>query len=223
MCRIHLGLRLANRRGLLLDPSPAQAFGACRKYSEAGIRGCNDRFSGKKSPHNPVVSSALFRLWNAIHQVFVTVHYHGRLMERADGYGDGDVLLRARHPGTFLAQHDNLELREAVSLAQRLVQENIIEFCVCWDSGPGEGSSYQTYNLPPQDELDYGVIDCLVIGFPYIRSRFAKSGLPADSADIDKLGFGIAMSSEEIRRFLAETDSASDEVKDLRSPLTPWN
>ena len=54
----------------------------------------------------------------------------------------------------------------------------MLELAVCWDSGAGETASYVTYNLPTQEELDYGVIDCLAYGFPYVRSRFEKSIIP---------------------------------------------
>ena len=83
-----------------------------------------------------------------------------------------------RRLGDFLANRPNLDLRDAISLAQRLVQENVLELAVCWDSGAGETASYVTYNLPSQEELDYGVIDCLAFGFPYVRSRFEKSIIP---------------------------------------------
>jgi serine protease Do len=82
--------------------------------------------------------------------------------------------------GTFLSAHPHLNLtqREAVLLAHRLIQENVIEFVVTWNSGPGLGSAYHTYNLPPQDEIDYGVLECLVHGFPFIRHHFQSAVVP---------------------------------------------
>ena len=63
-------------------------------------------------------------------------------------------------------------------LAHRLIQENVIEFVVTYNSGPGLGSAYHTYNLPPQDEIDYGVLESLVHGFPFIRHRFQSAVVP---------------------------------------------
>jgi serine protease Do len=82
--------------------------------------------------------------------------------------------------GAFVSAHPHLNLtqREAVLLAHRLIQENVIEFVVTWDSGPGLGSAYHTYNLPPQDEIDYGVLESLVHGFPFIRHHFQSAVVP---------------------------------------------
>ena len=82
--------------------------------------------------------------------------------------------------GAFLSAHPHLNLtqREAVLLAHRLIQENVIEFVVTWNSGPGLGSAYHTYNLPSQDEIDYGVLECLVHGFPFIRHHFQSAVVP---------------------------------------------
>jgi serine protease Do len=82
--------------------------------------------------------------------------------------------------GAFVSAHSHLNLteRDAVLLAQRLVQENVIELCCAWDSGPGLGAAYQTYNLPPDDEIDYGVLECLVHGFPFIRHHFQGAVVP---------------------------------------------
>jgi serine protease Do len=82
--------------------------------------------------------------------------------------------------GAFVSAHPNLNLteREAVLLAHRLVQENVIEFVVTYNSGPGFGSAYHTYNLPLQDEIEYGALECLVHGFPFIRHHFQSAVVP---------------------------------------------
>src|SRR3984893_5694223 len=82
--------------------------------------------------------------------------------------------------GAFVSAHPHLNLtqREAVLIAHRLTQENVIEFVVTWNSGPGLGSAYHTYNLPPQDEIDYCVLESLVHGFPFIRHHFQSAVVP---------------------------------------------
>jgi hypothetical protein len=79
--------------------------------------------------------------------------------------------------GKFIDTHPELNLseRDAVFLAQRLVQENVSEFCVTWNSDPGRDSAYQAYNLPPQLDIDYGEIEFLVHGFPFIRRHFESA------------------------------------------------
>jgi S1-C subfamily serine protease len=82
--------------------------------------------------------------------------------------------------GAFVSAHSHLNLteRDAVLLAQRLIQENVIELTCGWDSGPGFMAIYHTYNLPTDDEIAYGVLECLVHGFPFIRHHFQSAVVP---------------------------------------------
>jgi hypothetical protein len=80
--------------------------------------------------------------------------------------------------GQFRREYPMVNVPDAISLAQRLVQENLLEFVVTWDSGGGEDKAYQTYHLPPEDDIRYGVIDCLAFGFAYTRDRFKGSVIP---------------------------------------------
>jgi S1-C subfamily serine protease len=63
-------------------------------------------------------------------------------------------------------------------------------------------------------------------GGPIVNKRGEVVGLvfgipSTDSDAIDKLGFGIALPSDEISRFLSEVDSGSDEVQDANFSLGP--
>jgi serine protease Do len=106
--------------------------------------------------------------------------------------------------GAFVSAHPHLNLtqREAVLLAHRLIQENVIEFVGTWDSGPGLGSAYHTYNLPPQDEIEYGVLECLVHGFPFIRHHFQSAIVPllqrSGSAPDGEIGSAFLIESDKI-------------------------
>ena len=87
-------------------------------------------------------------------------------------------------------------------LAQRLIQENVIEFSVTWDSGPGLGAAYHTYNLPSDDEIDYGVLECLVHGFPFVRHHFQGAVVPllqrSASEPDGEIGSAFVLESGEI-------------------------
>jgi hypothetical protein len=80
--------------------------------------------------------------------------------------------------GQFREQYPEVSIPDAISLTQRLVQENLLEFVVTYNSGSGEHKAYETYYLPPEDDIQYGVIDCLVFGFAYVRDRFKESVIP---------------------------------------------
>jgi hypothetical protein len=116
--------------------------------------------------------------------------------------------------GAFVSAHPHLNLtqREAVLIAHRLTQENVIEFVVTWNSGPGLGSAYHTYNLPTQDEIDYGVLECLVHGFPFIRHHFQSAVVPliqrSGSAPDGEIGSAFLIESGKI--LIQRSGSAPD-------------
>lgn len=88
--------------------------------------------------------------------------------------------ISGRNLGSFVSEHSTLNLteRDAVLLAQRLVQENIIELYCPWNAAPGLGAAYHTYNLPSDGDVEYGVLEFLVHGFPFIRQHFEKAVVP---------------------------------------------
>ena len=105
--------------------------------------------------------------------------------------------------GAFVSAHPHLNLttREAVLLAHRLIQENVIEFVI-----PGipvqDWDQPTTYNLPPQGKVDYGVLECLVHGFPFIRHHFQSAVVPllqrSGSAPDGEIGSAFLIESSKI-------------------------